>query len=159
MIAESDPGNTIVLDATSVYWTSFNTVRKAPLGGGPAITLAVDPAGYTIFDLTVDATSVYWPSTTAIMKLPIEGGTPIDELPTGKPAYLGGPSVKVNQTNVFWVSRTAPSRRCRWRWIEEDGPRHSATRCVHHRRRAERLLDVLRRDHQEQDHLKKDGWR
>jgi hypothetical protein len=102
VIAELDLARVLALDATSVYWTNFNTVRKAPLGGGPATTLGVDPAGYAINDLTVDATSVYWPSRTAIMKLPIEGGTPV-ELATGAPNSLGGSSVKVNQTNVFWV--------------------------------------------------------
>jgi hypothetical protein len=89
VIAELDLARTLALDATSVYWPNVNT-------------LGADPAGYTINDLTVDATSVYWPSTTAIMKLPIEGGTPV-ELATGAPNSLGGSSVKVNQTNVFWV--------------------------------------------------------
>jgi hypothetical protein len=102
VIAELNLPRMLALDATSVYWTNFNTVRKAPLGGGPAITLWVDPADYTINDLAVDATSVYWSGTTAIMKLPIEGGTPV-ELATGAPNSLSGSSVKVNQTNVFWV--------------------------------------------------------
>jgi len=36
------------------------------------------------------------------MALPIEGGSPV-ALATGKPDYVDGNTVKVNQTNVFWV--------------------------------------------------------
>jgi hypothetical protein len=65
----------VVLDATSIYWTTNGgpgpypngTVRKMPLAGGSAQVLASgqeSPMG-----IAVDATSVYWITSNAVMKV------------------------------------------------------------------------------------------
>ena len=97
----------IAVDSTSVYWTNMgggpagtiiDTVVKAPLGGGPAVTLATGGGGEGI---ALDATNVYWTHASGgtVMKVPLGGGTPVT-LASG----LNGPEdIAVDGTSVYWT--------------------------------------------------------
>mgnify|MGYP000202124993 CR=1 FL=1 len=68
------------MDATNVYWSSGPDLRKAPLAGGAAVTLA-SPSDCRPFDIVVDATTVYFtcasnqsPSYDTLHAVPIAGG-------------------------------------------------------------------------------------
>ena len=81
LAAGSGNSNTygIAVDATSLYWTDFNspgTVSKVALDGGQSTMLAT---GNTAEGIAVDATNVYWVNagsvgTGSLMKVPVNGG-------------------------------------------------------------------------------------
>ncbi len=92
----------IVSDATSVYWTSPNTVVKIPIGGGTTSTFAsVD--GYTA-GLAVDTANVYWGgcnnmgSVCTVQKEPVGGGAPID---LTSDFYAG---LAIDATNIYGIN-------------------------------------------------------
>jgi len=102
----------IAVDATSVYWTTGDsvgpgTVMKMPIGGGTPTTLA--SAQYELQgDIAVDATNVYWTSwgnrtasgnTGTVMKVPIGGGT-LTTLASGQPQPT---PITVDATSVYWT--------------------------------------------------------
>jgi len=98
--------NSIALDATHVYWTSYNdgTVMKVPLAGGTPTTLASGQVAMN--DLTADGTSVYWTKygdtglqDGAVMKVALAGGTPV----TLAPAHLPT-GIAVDATSVYWLN-------------------------------------------------------
>jgi hypothetical protein len=108
------PVDNMAVDTTSVYWTTASgggvegtadgTVMKAPIGGGPAVTLASIKAGP--YGIAVDATSVYWISGAGagsgegVFKLPLNGGTPI-ALASGQSGSRG---IAVDATSVYWTN-------------------------------------------------------
>jgi hypothetical protein len=101
----------MVIDSTSVYWTTCGDptggfVLKVPKAGGPVTTLA---SGDRLSGIAVDATSVYWiagtpdASSGAVMKVALGGGA-VTTLATrsGDPA-----NVAVDDTSVYWTEQTA----------------------------------------------------
>jgi hypothetical protein len=95
--------NDIVVDATSLYWTSGDSVMKVPLDGGATTTLASDqpnPQG-----IAVDATALYWvnggdgSADGTVMKVPLDGGSPV-VLASGQ--SKGTVSIALDATHVYW---------------------------------------------------------
>lgn len=83
----------MTMDATNLYWTSGATLLKAPLAGGPSVTLA-SPTDCKPFDLVVDATNVYFtcasnqsPSFDTVHAVPIAGGA--DNVIVDEPDQFG----------------------------------------------------------------------
>jgi hypothetical protein len=96
------PNKSIAVDATSVYWSEFvngagGALRKAPLGGGPVMTLA---QGEMLSGaIAVDQTNVYWVASHSIVRVPLAGGAP-STLVAGENAA----SIAVDDTNVYWTN-------------------------------------------------------
>jgi hypothetical protein len=82
-VIASNSSATFAIDATDVYWVSpTSVIMKAPLTGGPAVTLA-DRSNITtqsVSTLAVDPAFVYWgeyrPCLGVLMKVPKAGGNP-----------------------------------------------------------------------------------
>jgi hypothetical protein len=95
----------IVVDATSVYWTSNGgSVMKVPIDGGTPTTLASGPG--TPWGIAVDATNVYWVDVGglgddgSVMKVPLAGGTPV-VLASGQITNRAG-SMAIDATRIYW---------------------------------------------------------
>jgi hypothetical protein len=96
-------------DGQFLYYTSRTTVRRIPVGGGPAQVLAVDPDGVNV-KLVVDSTNVYWLSNEfgpmgeclefRVMRVAKTGGTPtvLEDLPS-----LCGTDLAHDTTTLFWT--------------------------------------------------------
>jgi hypothetical protein len=104
----------IALGPMGVYWVNAdqgNAVMRTPLGGGPATTLDVTPAGDQIGHLALDATNLYWtdlhavPGTgnesMSIVKMPLAGGA--SSALTTLPTRGGFASLAVGPSSVVWV--------------------------------------------------------
>jgi hypothetical protein len=100
----------IAVDATSVYWTGFDTVMSVPLAGGTPVTLASGQGGVNA--VAVDATSVYWTNagTSAngfadggVMQVPLTGGA-TTTLAAGQ---MLASSLVVGAAGVFWATSAA----------------------------------------------------
>ncbi|MFT3770428.1 MAG: hypothetical protein QM820_33795 [Minicystis sp.] len=100
-----DLPSAIAVDATDVYFIAANALRRVPIAGGPAASLApANDAGYA--SIAIDAANVYWTnyaSAGSTMLLPKAGGTPTvvdsgDEYPSGI-ALAGG--------SVYWAAMEA----------------------------------------------------
>lgn len=106
--------DTILVDATSVYYADGSFVNSVPLSGGTPVRLATTSAygSPAVPAFAVDETSIYFtepgqvgPAFTDgnVMKVPLDGGTPV------MLASITNPSgVAVDTTNVY-VSTLLPS--------------------------------------------------
>jgi hypothetical protein len=56
MVVAAEPGSTVVVDATSVYWSGPAGVMKVDKGGGTPTSLLSPFAGFG----ALDGTSIYW---------------------------------------------------------------------------------------------------
>jgi sugar lactone lactonase YvrE len=98
----------VALDATSVYWTSSDAraVMKAPLAGGPVVTLVSSANPAPSGGVAVDATNVYWTTTATagtganIMSAPIAGGMSVT-LATGQNLPT---AIVVDNSALYWVN-------------------------------------------------------
>jgi hypothetical protein len=117
-VAELPSVSELAVDADAVYWAEYAsvsrtqaTIRKLPLDGSPAVTLAVEQP--SVFDLVVDETGVYWTTDPygagdnagAVMKVSRDGGAPV-VLADGQrhPSALA-----VDGTCVYWVEEGTPT--------------------------------------------------
>jgi hypothetical protein len=91
----------LAVDATYLYWTdnAAGTVMKAPLAGGPAVTIA-SSQNYP-YAIAIDNTNIYWTNNGGtVMKAPLSGGTPI-VIASGQ-AYPFG--IALDATSVYWTN-------------------------------------------------------
>lgn len=107
-IASQLPGaGKLGLDATHVYWTSGNTVRRCPIGGGcgSAPALVATSQSSTIYDFAVDGADVFFPDFAAggLVACPVTGCTGPPRVIGPIPSYTGA-GVAVDGTNVYWCS-------------------------------------------------------
>jgi hypothetical protein len=73
-------------------------IKRVPLVGGAAVTLATLPAGF-VYDLATDqSTTLFWTDASGLHEMPIDGG-PITNLFSGSATYLG-----LDATNVYFAS-------------------------------------------------------
>jgi hypothetical protein len=108
-IAPSPPNQDaefIAVDATHVYWTGADRVKRAPITGGSFEY--VDTTGFMPGALAVDATHVYWVRRHAyqIVRVP-KGGGAITEVwgnTQGDP-QMGINDVVLDATTVYWSQR------------------------------------------------------
>ncbi len=103
-LAPSDASYGFAIDATSIYWTTFNdptSIRKMPLQGGMPVTLATSPGAGG--GLAVDKSNVYWVSSNGVMKVAIDGGPATLLGPSGPVAGLGG-NIALDDTSVYWTT-------------------------------------------------------
>lgn len=84
----------IAVDATHVYWAAGNAVKRIPLDGGVATTLATAGDATAV---AVDATHAYWTAGETIMRLPVGGGSPTT-LATGQ----GASAIAIDAASVYW---------------------------------------------------------
>jgi hypothetical protein len=92
------------LDATSVYWTTFDdptSIKKMPLEGGTPQTLATTPgAGGGI---VLHGGNAYWVASSAVMSVPTAGGTAVALAPSST-TIAGGDNIAVDDANVYWTT-------------------------------------------------------
>ena len=100
----------IVLDDTSVYWTSFapdaGALLKMPLGKGPVTTVAANQNN--CHGLVVAGSTAYFTnySEGTVKKAPIDGHGPITQLADGQPSPT---HVAVDATYLYWTNHVAPN--------------------------------------------------
>jgi hypothetical protein len=89
----------IAVDATSVYFTTFDTgtVKKVPIGGGIVTTLASGqdaPAA-----IVVHGDTAYWLNAKSLMAVNIDGGMPYEVTSAAVPR-----SIAVDDSGVYWTN-------------------------------------------------------
>ena len=96
----------LAVDSTNVYWVNEGgSIVKAPLAGGPPITLASGQPNPQA--IAIDSTNVYWVTNVtgvaqnAVLKMPLHGGA-ISTLATG----LDPRGIAVDTTSVYWTDGT-----------------------------------------------------
>jgi hypothetical protein len=100
----------IVLDDTSVYWTSFAPVAggllKMPLGKGPVTAIAANQDN--CHGLVVAGSTAYFTnySEGTVKKAPIDGHGPITQLAGGQPCPT---HVAVDATYLYWTNQVSPN--------------------------------------------------
>lgn len=102
-IASSDQPNLLAVDSANVYWvdaTLPSLLMKAPIGGGPTVTLTTELAAP--FGLALDATRVYWTTGGAVMAVSVDGGAPVS-LGGANPSF----GIAVDATSVYWTNSLA----------------------------------------------------
>jgi hypothetical protein len=94
----SDQNNpsTIQVDSESAYWSVSTGVKKAPLGGGPVVTIFQQGANY----LALDQGDVYMTSAGTIYRIPKTGGS---FAVLGR--NLDAEAIRVDQSFVYYASR------------------------------------------------------
>jgi len=91
----------LVVDGTHAYWTDYVGVRTAPLGGGPATTLA---SGQYPASIAVDGTHVYWVYDGTVNAVPVGGGS-VTTLASGLASGQSYPNkVAVDGAHVYWTT-------------------------------------------------------
>jgi hypothetical protein len=92
----------LAVDSANVYWTAGDTVKQAPLAGGPAIVLASGQDGPAA--IASDGERVYWTNSGALVdsgsvaSIAVGGGsTAVLASSQGRPYYLS-----VDATSVYW---------------------------------------------------------
>lgn len=99
-------GSNVVTDGAYIYWTEFECcggnahLKRTPVGGGDAITLANGTFG----SVAIDNTYVYFGAapSSGISKVPKEGGDPVP-LTTG---VVPPSDIAVDSTNVYWLGNS-----------------------------------------------------
>lgn len=96
----------LAANATSLYWTSDETIDSAPIGGlpdGGAPAVLATSTQATVEALAIDATNVYWVDNGGgVSKAPIGGGGPTVALASGQLAPV---AVAVDATSVYWANQ------------------------------------------------------
>jgi hypothetical protein len=102
----------VAVDVTSVYWTTDTRIRKAPLRGGPIVTMAVSPARAR--GIVADGASIYWIANDwrgrcrvhgcgSVISMPATGGLPV----TRATARSSIGYIAVDSSNLYWTTDDA----------------------------------------------------
>ena len=113
----------IAADATTIYWTSYDTVadsgviQSMPIDGGAQDVLATTPAGYPTA-IAVNATRAYWleqpadpsqPGSLRVMTSPVMGGGPVELARSSEVNFPYLEPIKVyalvfDASGVYWTN-------------------------------------------------------
>jgi hypothetical protein len=90
--------NSMALDSTYVYWSDSiqAQILKAPVGGGPAVTLG---PGMGAAGIAVDATGVYCAAANGITRIPLDGGPPV----LVARGFQSAMAITLDRDNVYWT--------------------------------------------------------
>ena len=83
---------------------SLSLIKRVPLTGGQAVTLATVPSGFASDLATDQATTLFWTDAGGVRKMAIDGG-PVTTLFTGTARYLG-----IDASNVYFGAGTSIRR-------------------------------------------------
>jgi hypothetical protein len=100
----------IAVDATSVYWTTQQSILKVPLQGGAVTTLLSFSEFLAPTAIALNSTSLFWTSQGGVgpqvlMKVPLGGGVPTTlASPEDRLSDLGAYGISLGATSAYWVA-------------------------------------------------------
>jgi hypothetical protein len=77
--------NSLAVDSASVYFTDYDQVLQAPIGGGTAPALLANGQGVAYSGIALDATNIFWANYRTVgggvFQIPKAGGSPVTVVP------------------------------------------------------------------------------
>ena len=100
-LASEGFGGDLAIDTSSIYWTDYfaGTLKKIPLGGGQATTLATGLRNPR--DIVLDGASLYFAEATGIKRASIHGGAVVNIAPITGRIVLDGATIYVGTDSTI----------------------------------------------------------